>query len=72
VNQVHTRSWAAYAQFARGLSLLAEDRFDEARGAFQAALGFDPAFALAEDALLATPEAGATLDSIRAQARGAS
>jgi TolB-like protein len=71
VNQVHTRSWAAYAQFARGLSLLAEDRFDEARSAFQAALGFDPAFALAEDALLATPEPGATLDSIRAQVRGA-
>ncbi len=69
VNQVHTRSWAAYAQFARGLSLLAEDRFDEARVAFQAALGFDPGFALAEEALLATPDAGATLEGIRAQVR---
>lgn len=56
VDVVHTRSWEAYARFARGLQLLAEDRFAEAREAFVAALGFDPGFALAEEALLDTPE----------------
>lgn len=71
VERVHTRSWAAYARFAAGLSLLAEDRFDEARTAFHAALGFDPGFALAEEAFLATPEKVATLAEIEAEARSA-
>lgn len=69
VDRVHTRSWAAYARFAAGLSLLAENRFDEARQAFHAALGFDPGFALAEEAFLATPEKAARLDEIEAEAR---
>ncbi len=69
VDRVHTRSWAAYARFAAGLSLLAENRFDEARQAFHAALGFDPGFALAEDAFLATPEKLSTLSEIEAEAR---
>jgi hypothetical protein len=43
VDVVHTRSWEAYARFARGLQLLSEDKFTEAREAFVAALGFDPA-----------------------------
>ena len=69
VDRVHTLSWAAYARFAAGLSLLAENRFDEARQAFRAALGFDPGFALAEQAFLATPEQPASLDQIAAEAR---
>lgn len=69
VHRVHTRSWEAYARFAAGLKLLAEDRFDEARKAFREALQIDPGFALAEDKLLDTPEQGATLDSIRAGLR---
>lgn len=72
VHQVHTRSWAAYAQFATGLRLLAEDRFDEAKKAFYAALEFDPAFALAEEAFLNTPEQGATLQGIQAEVRAGS
>lgn len=67
VNQVHTRSWEAYARFAAGLAALAEDRFDDARAAFRAALNFDRGFVLAEQALLGVPEQGATLDSIRAE-----
>ena len=69
VHRIHTRSWEAYARFAAGLQLMAEDRFDEARKAFRAALEFDPAFALAEEAFLSTPNPGATLDSIRAEVR---
>lgn len=70
VNQLHTRSWAAYAQFARGLAALADDRFGDARAAFAAALQIDPAFVLAEDALLGTPETGATLQTVQAELRG--
>jgi TolB-like protein len=72
VDVVHTRSWEAYARFARGLQLLSEDKFTEAREAFVAALGFDPAFALAEEAFLATPERPATLQEIGAAAAAAS
>lgn len=72
VDVVHTRNWQAYARFARGLQLLAEDRFAEAREAFVAALGFDPAFAMAEEAFLATPERPATLQEIGAAAAAAS
>lgn len=71
VDVVHTRSWEAYARFARGLQLLAEDRYAEAREAFVAALGFDPGFALAEEAFLATPERPATLAEITAAAENA-
>ena len=65
VDTIHTRSWEAYARFATGLSLLAEDRFDEARLAFAAALKIDPAFALAQESLLDTPERPATLQQIQ-------
>lgn len=68
VDHIHTRNWQAYARFARGLELLAEDRFDEAREAFAAALGLDPAFVLAEDALLGTPARAASFDELRAAA----
>ena len=70
VHRVHTRSWDAYARFAAGLKLLAEDRFDDAKQAFKAALALDPAFALAEEALLGTPNQGATLEGIRAEVSG--
>ena len=69
VHRIHTRSWQAYAAFARGLQLLDENRFDEARTAFRSALGHDPAFELAEDALLDTPERPATLAEIQAAVR---
>jgi TolB-like protein len=68
VDVVHTRSWEAYARFARGLQLLSEDKFTEAREAFVAALGFDPAFAMAEEAFLSTPERPATLQEMAAAA----
>lgn len=72
VNRVHTRSWAAYAQFANGLKLLEEDRFDEARQAFRNALKLDPGFVLAEQAFLDTPEKPATLEQMRAELRSGS
>lgn len=71
VDTVHTRNWEAYARFARGLEALAENRFDEARQAFLAALRLDPDFALAEDAFLAAPERPATLQEIRQVAAAA-
>ena len=72
VRRHHTESWAAYARFAAGLQLLADNRFDEARAAFGAALVIDPAFALAASALQGTPEQGATLQSITAAVRAGS
>ncbi len=69
VHKVHTRNWLAYARFAAGLQLLAEDRFDEARQAFQAALAADPRFDLAQEALLDTPEQGLTLEQMKARLR---
>lgn len=71
VDTIHTRSWEAYARFATGLQLLAEDRFSEARTAFLAALQIDPAFLLAEEAFLGTPEAHATLQQMQDDARAA-
>jgi len=71
VHRVHTRSWEAYARFAAGLQALAEDRYDVARTAFAAALAIDPAFLLAEDALLDTPERAATLVQIQVEVRAA-
>jgi hypothetical protein len=71
VDAIHTRSWEAYARFAAGLQLLAEDRFAEARAAFLSALQIDPAFALAEAAFLDTPEAPATLQQMQDAARAA-
>ena len=51
------------------MKLLSEDRFDEARKAFQAALEFDFGFALAEEALLDTPRQGATFEGMRVAVR---
>ena len=65
VHRVHTHSWDAYARFATGLQLMAEDRFDEARKAFRAALEFDPAFEMAQEALAGTPSQGATFEGLR-------
>ena len=55
VHRVHTRNWEAYRQFSNGLQLLAQDRFEEARAAFFAALREDGAFALAAEALADIP-----------------
>jgi TolB-like protein len=55
VHQVHTRNWEAYRRFALGLQLLSQDRFQEAREAFSAALREDPAFALAASTLDEVP-----------------
>lgn len=71
VDTVHTRSWEAYARFATGLQLLAEDRYAEARTAFLAALQIDPGFLLAEAAYLDTPETPATLQQLQDGARAA-
>ena len=48
-------------------TLTAEDRFAEAKTAFREALALDAGFALAEQALLSTPENAATVDEIKAQ-----
>lgn len=71
VHRIHTRNWLAYAAFARGLKLLDDNRFDEARAAFRSALGHDPAFELAAEALLDVPEKPATLAEIQAAVREA-
>lgn len=71
VNRVHTKSWAAYAQFANGLKLLDDNRFDEARQAFGKALAIDPAFAMAEQALLDTPQKLVTFEQIQAEVKAA-
>ena len=68
VDTIHTRSWEAYARFARGLQLLADNRFTEARAAFLGALEIDPAFLLAETAFLETPERATTLQDVRNEA----
>ena len=58
VHRFHTRSWGTYARFAAGLQRMAEDRFEEARKEFRAALELDPAFVFAAEALLSTPTQG--------------
>ena len=68
VDTVHTRSWEAYARFARGLQFLADNRFAEARAAFLGALEIDPAFLMAETAFLETPERAVTLQDVRNEA----
>ena len=68
VDTIHTRSWEAYARFARGLQFLADNRFAEARGAFLGALEIDPAFLMAETAFLATPERALSLQDVRNEA----
>ena len=67
VDRIHTRNWDAYVRFTRGLRLLEEERFEEARQAFYAALNFDPEFALAEEAYLNTPRRNLGLEEIKAE-----
>ncbi len=71
VDHIHTRSWEAYARFARGLQLLADNRFAEARQAFLGALEIDPAFTMAEVAFVDTPERATTLQDVREAAQQA-
>ena len=68
VDIVHTRSWEAYARFARGLQFLAGNRFAEARAAFLGALEIDPAFLMAETAFLDTPERALSWQDVRNEA----
>lgn len=68
VDTIHTRSWEAYARFARGLRLLADNRFAEARAAFLGALEIDPAFLMAEAAFLDTPERALSWQDVRNEA----
>jgi tetratricopeptide (TPR) repeat protein len=72
VRRIHTRSWEAYARFAAGLQLLADNRLADARQAFAQALAIDPEFLLAEEAALSVPERLASLDEIKASVRGVS
>lgn len=69
VDRIHTKNWDAYAQFTKGLSFLAQDRYDDARAAFALALRFDPNFALAETYHLDTPSRALTPEGIREEAR---
>ena len=68
VDTIHTRSWEAYARFARGLRLLADNRFAEARAAFLGALEIDPAFLMVEAAFLDTPERALSWQDVRNEA----
>ena len=67
VDKIHTRNWEAYARFTQGLRLLEEEKFEEARQAFYAALTFDPDFALAEQAYLDTPARARGLEEIKTE-----
>ena len=53
--KIHTTSLAALTSFSVGLDYLDQEKYDEAREAFQKALDEDPKFDLAEQALMATP-----------------
>lgn len=52
----HTKDLEALFQYARGLELMDAGEFDQAREAFTDAVGIDPAFGLAQEALEAAPE----------------
>ncbi|MEA1947880.1 MAG: tetratricopeptide repeat protein, partial [Thermodesulfobacteriota bacterium] len=53
--KIHTKSLVALTSFSVGLDYLDQEKYDEAREAFQKALDEDPKFDLAEQALMATP-----------------
>jgi tetratricopeptide (TPR) repeat protein len=53
--KIHTKSLAALIAFSLGLDYLDQEKYDEAREAFQKALDEDPKFDLAEQALMETP-----------------
>ena len=55
--KIHTKSLVALTSFGVGLDYLDQEKYDEAREAFQKALDEDPKFDLAEQALIATPVA---------------
>jgi tetratricopeptide (TPR) repeat protein len=54
-DKIHTKSLAALTSFSVGLDYLDQEKYDEARKAFQKALDEDPEFDLAEQTLMATP-----------------
>jgi hypothetical protein len=61
--KIHTKSLVALTSFGVGLDYLDQEKYDEARDAFQKALDEDPKFDLAEQALVATPVAAMLLMS---------
>ncbi len=54
-HKVHTKSLSSLVAFSWGLDYSDQEKYDRAREMFQKALEEDPAFELAEAALLATP-----------------
>ncbi len=54
-HKIHTKSLAAFLFFAAGLDYLDRADYDRAHDAFQKAVAEDPAFELAQQALLETP-----------------
>ncbi|MGD8769555.1 MAG: tetratricopeptide repeat protein, partial [Desulfobacterales bacterium] len=59
--KIHTKSLVALTSFGVGLDYLDQEKYDDAREAFQKALDEDPKFDLAEQALMATPVAAMLL-----------
>jgi tetratricopeptide (TPR) repeat protein len=53
--KIHTKSLAALTAFSVGLDYLDQEKYDEAREAFQKALDEDPEFDLAKETLESTP-----------------
>lgn len=62
VRQAPTQDLSALAAYGRGEALAAEGRLEDARRAFEAALAFDPSFAMARTAM---SRLGAALDAER-------
>jgi tetratricopeptide (TPR) repeat protein len=54
-NKIHTKNLAALTAFSVGLDYLDQEKYDEAREAFQRAIDEDPKFDLAKEALESTP-----------------
>ena len=53
--KIHTKSLAALTAFSVGLNYLDQEKYDEAREAFQKAINEDPEFDLAKETLESTP-----------------
>jgi len=70
--KIHTKSLVALTSFGVGLNYLDQEKYDEAREAFQKALDEDPKFDLAEQALIATPVAAMLLMSVSQMISGLS
>lgn len=54
-NKIHTKNLTALTAFSVGLDYLDQEKYDEARKAFQKAIDEDPKFDLAKEALQFTP-----------------